>query len=78
MPAHENLQREILPIPDPTHVGVTLYDGKDPENKYPPIEPLRPPKEAPNMLIVLIDERSDRHEESLYFNDFARSLVGRL
>ncbi|MBI5839200.1 MAG: arylsulfatase [Chloroflexi bacterium] len=56
MNANHNIQREILPIPDPTHVGVTLYDAKDPDNKYPPIEPLRPPKGAPNVLIVLIDD----------------------
>jgi len=28
--------------------GLTTYDAKDPDTKYPPIEPLRPPKGAPN------------------------------
>ena len=56
MNANQKIQREILPIPDPTHVGVTLYDAKDPDNKYPPIEPLRPPKGAPNVLIILLDD----------------------
>jgi arylsulfatase len=28
----------------------------DPDTKFPPIEPLRPPKGAPNMLIVLLDD----------------------
>ena len=56
MSTPDKIQREILPIPDPTHVGVTLYDAKDPDNKYPPIEPLRPPKGAPNVLIVLLDD----------------------
>lgn len=32
------------------------YDAKDPDSKFPPIEPLRPPKGAPNVLIVLIDD----------------------
>jgi arylsulfatase len=32
------------------------YDAKDPETKYPPIQQLRPPKGAPNVLIVLIDD----------------------
>ena len=42
--------------PIPQWVGVTTYDAKDPATKYPPIEPLRPPKGAPNVLIVLIDD----------------------
>jgi arylsulfatase A-like enzyme len=32
------------------------YDAKDPDSKLPPIEQLRPPKGAPNVLIVLIDD----------------------
>ena len=52
----EDLQREILPIPDPQYVGVTTYDAKDPDTKFPPIEPVRPPKGAPNVLIILIDD----------------------
>ncbi|CAN7488430.1 arylsulfatase [Phenylobacterium sp. LjRoot219] len=48
--------RDILPIPDAQHVGLTTYDARDPATKYPPIKPLRPPKGAPNVLIVLIDD----------------------
>jgi arylsulfatase A-like enzyme len=48
--------RSVLPIPDPQYVGVTTYDAKDPDTKFPPIEPLRPPAGAPNVLIVLIDD----------------------
>ena len=48
--------RDILPIPDAQHVGLTTYDARDPATKYPPITPLRPPKGAPNVLIVLIDD----------------------
>jgi hypothetical protein len=44
--------RVILPIPDPQHVGLTTYDAKDPDTKFPPIEQLRPPKGALNVLIV--------------------------
>ncbi len=33
-----------------------LYDAKDPENKYPAITQLRPPKGAPNVLVILIDD----------------------
>ena len=56
MGSQEELSRAILPIPDPQHVGVTTYDAKDPDTAFPPIEPLRPPKGAPNVLIVLIDD----------------------
>ena len=52
----EKLQRDILPIPDRKHVGLTTFDAKDPNTKYPPIEPLRPPKGAPNVLVVLLDD----------------------
>jgi arylsulfatase A-like enzyme len=49
-------QREILPIPDQAYAGFIAYDAKDPDSKFPPIEPLRPPEAAPNVLIVLIDD----------------------
>ena len=49
-------RRQNLPIPDPQWVGVTTYDAKDPDTKFPPIEPVRPPEGAPNVLIVLIDD----------------------
>ena len=52
----DNIQRNVLPIPDQPYVGLTTYDAKDPETKYPPIQELRPPKGAPNVLIILIDE----------------------
>ena len=52
----ESLGRENLPIPDPHWIGVTTYDAKDPDTKFPPIEPLRPPADAPNVLVILIDD----------------------
>jgi arylsulfatase A-like enzyme len=52
----DRLSRTILPIGDAKHVGLTTYDAKDPDTKFPPIEPLRPPKGAPNVLIVLLDD----------------------
>jgi arylsulfatase A-like enzyme len=48
--------RDVLPIPDRQHVGLTTYDAKDPDTAYPPIESLRPPAGAPNVLVVLIDD----------------------
>jgi arylsulfatase A-like enzyme len=55
-PNGHQLRRDILPIPDVKHVGLTTYDAKDPDTTYPPIVPLRPPEGAPNVLIVLIDD----------------------
>ena len=46
----------MLPIPDRQTVGITTYDAKDPNTKYPPITPLRPPPGAPNVLVFLIDD----------------------
>ena len=48
--------REHLPIPDRPHIGLVTYDAKDPDTKFPPIKPLRPPAGAPNVLVVLIDD----------------------
>ncbi len=55
-PAPEEFSRDILPIPDKHFVGLTTYDAKDPNTKYPPIKEIRPPKDAPNVLIFLIDD----------------------
>jgi arylsulfatase A-like enzyme len=48
--------RAVLPIPDRPHVGLTTYDAKDPDTRFPGIEPLRPPEDAPNVLIILLDD----------------------
>ena len=56
MESRSGVKRDILPIPDVAHVGITTFDAKDPNTKYPPIEQLRPPKGAPNVLIMLIDD----------------------
>ena len=50
------IQRNVLPIPDVTPVGLTTFDAKDPETRYPPIRQLRPPSGAPNVLVILIDD----------------------
>ena len=36
--------------------GLITYDAKDPDTSFPPIEPLRPPAGAPNVLVVLLDD----------------------
>src|SRR4030042_4296382 len=56
MSTQDKIQRSILPIPELPHVGLTTYDAKDPDTKFPAIEQLRPPKGAPNVLLILIDD----------------------
>lgn len=48
--------RNVLPIPDREPSWLMTYDAKDPDTKFPKIEPLRPPRGAPNVLVVLIDD----------------------
>src|SRR6201991_1307138 len=54
--SEEKIARNVLPIPDPARTGLITYDAKDPDTKYPPIHQLRPPKDAPNVLVILIDD----------------------
>jgi arylsulfatase A-like enzyme len=49
-------QRQFLPVPAVTPVGLTTFDAKDPATTFPPIEQLRPPEGAPNVLIILLDD----------------------
>jgi arylsulfatase len=56
MPESNEPERSVLPIPDQPYEGVLPLDAKDPEAKFAPIEPLRPPEGAPNVMIVLIDD----------------------
>ena len=49
-------RRDALPIPDEAYAGPMHYDAKDPDSSFPPIEPLRPPAGAPNVLVVLLDD----------------------
>jgi hypothetical protein len=52
----KRVQRDVLPIPDQPYAGFVAYDAKDPDSKFAPIEELRPPQGAPNILIVLLDD----------------------
>jgi len=56
MASQDDVSRTVLPVPDQGRTGLITYDAKDPESKYPPIRQMRPPKGAPNVLIVLIDD----------------------
>lgn len=48
--------RTVLPIPDTPDGGLVTFDASDPDTRYPPIEQLRPPPGAPNVLLVLLDD----------------------
>ena len=48
--------RSHLPMRNTEKSGLITYDAKDPDSKFPPIPQLRPPKGAPNVLLVLIDD----------------------
>ncbi len=56
MTTPDNLPRTQLPMPNTVRPGLITYDAKDPDNAPPPIQDLRPPKGAPNVLVVLIDD----------------------
>ena len=56
MSDQNGVQRTVLPIPDRPYVGLTTYDAKDTDTRYPPIRELRPPTGAPNVLIILLDD----------------------
>ncbi len=56
MTQDSQISRTVLPIPDRGHVGLTTYDAKDPDTSFPPIEAVRPPEEAPNVLLLMIDD----------------------
>jgi arylsulfatase A-like enzyme len=56
MSKNDRRHRSHLPMPNTGRIGLITYDAKDPETKFPPIETLVPPKGAPNVLIILIDD----------------------
>ena len=56
MSSEDRKHRSHLPILTPERTGLITYDARDPDTKFPPIEQLRPPKGAPNVLIILLDD----------------------
>ena len=54
--SEDKKDRSHLPIATPERTGLITYDAKDPDSKFPPIEQLRPPKGAPNVLLILLDD----------------------
>ncbi len=60
MSENDNLDRFHLPMRNVAPRGFTAYSAKDPDAKNPPIPQVRPPKGAPNVLIVLLDDADRR------------------
>ncbi len=56
MSTDDKKHRSHLPMPNTSRSQFIAYDAKDPDSKFPPIEDLRPPKGAPNVLVILIDD----------------------
>jgi arylsulfatase len=56
MSPQDTKHRSHLPMPNTSRPSLITYDAKDPDTKFPPIEQLRPPKGAPNVLIILLDD----------------------
>jgi arylsulfatase A-like enzyme len=56
MSTESQKHRSHLPMRNTGHASLITYDAKDPDTKQVPIEQLRPPKGAPNVIIVLIDD----------------------
>ena len=56
MSVEDKKHRSHLPMPTRERTGLITYDAKDPDSKFPPIEQLRPPKGAPIVLIILIED----------------------
>jgi arylsulfatase A-like enzyme len=52
----DEISRNVLPIPDRPYEGDPPLDAKDPAATFAPIQPLRPPSGAPNVLVVLLDD----------------------
>ena len=56
MTSSDAAARKQLPIPDVQPAGLITYDAKDPETRFPPIRDVRPPENAPNVVVILIDD----------------------
>ncbi len=56
MSTQDKKHRSHLPMPNTQRPRFIAYDAKDPDSKFAPIEQLRPPEGAPNVLVVLLDD----------------------
>jgi len=56
MSTQDKKHRSHLPMPNTQRPRFIAYDAKDPDSEFAPIEQLRPPEGAPNVLVVLLDD----------------------
>ncbi|MDT0305164.1 arylsulfatase [Streptomonospora wellingtoniae] len=49
-------ERHNLPIADRRHAPATSIDARDQDPSFEPAQPLRPPRGAPNVVLVLVDD----------------------
>lgn len=56
MASRDDLPRQVLPIPDQPAVGLTTFDARDRDTRYPPLREPRPPTGAPNILLIVLDD----------------------
>ncbi|MGG5890074.1 arylsulfatase [Falsiroseomonas sp. HC035] len=56
MNGEDGKHRSHLPMRNTERTRFIAYDARDPDSKFPPIPQLRPPKGAPNVLVILIDD----------------------
>ena len=54
--AKDDFQRGSLPIPDLAYTGTVTYDASSPDTHYPPIRQVQAPEDAPNVLVILLDD----------------------
>ena len=73
MSSEDKRHRSHLPMPTPERTGLITYDAKDPDTHFPPIEQLRPPEGAPNVLLILIDDAGSGVSSSAAGVPFART-----
>jgi arylsulfatase A-like enzyme len=52
----DELPGSVLPLPDREYQGPVVFDAKKSEADFPPIVAKRPPKSAPNVLVILLDD----------------------
>lgn len=53
---HRDQGRTVLPIPDRPESTPPVYSAANEDVRYEPITPLRPPKGAPNIFMVMLDD----------------------
>nr|MCU0477794.1 sulfatase-like hydrolase/transferase [Chloroflexota bacterium] len=51
-----DVNRQVLPVPESRPAVTDAVDVRDLAEPFAPIEPLRPPAGAPNVLVILLDD----------------------